>query len=559
MAVIEGSVVAPIGSNVTTRDLYNISPNVDTYGLDYWFPHESMGVVPVNQLTETVGKNLPVETVTYTILAGSDILHTYFNDYYFRVHMSPSVISLGNVLTEQTINIELWNAYLSSNTLASIGASNSDGLTLTNPGGLTAYKPLEYRTVTLQVSPTGAATIDGKLTFNFNLGSIVLAITGVRAILWGFAPDTAHKETVKYLTDVIPAIYGETSLSLKEIPRNLWNYSFYLRTVEEFALAKNIAKTYGHIGLGIPVWNQIRPLPKLLSGSTSITIDTTYIEIAQGDLCIVYVDYKTYEILEVLYMTSSSIVLKQANVINFPSNCYFMPLKPCVLDGTIDFSRGAGSRNSVSVNFQYTKGFTSESLTGIELYNGLPVITNATVVENSLTENFSHKIEFLDADIGDLVPVELEQNTRHRQNIAITAHSQTDIFKLKRMLDYFKGRYNYFYLPTFSNDCIAISNSLSAGATFISVKDTGLRYSPPKIIRIVGNVTEMIGVSGVTVAGSVETIGLATNLVNNISNITSIQIVTKVRLDTDVIELNYDLTQRKYMTCKFNAPVLEVL
>ena len=58
---------------------------------------------------------------------------SYFEDYYFRVHLLPGRINLGSLASEQSRTIEVWNARLTPNNLASITATGADGMTLTGP------------------------------------------------------------------------------------------------------------------------------------------------------------------------------------------------------------------------------------------------------------------------------------------------------------------------------------------------------------------------------------------------------------------------------------------
>ena len=48
---------------------------------------------------------------------------SYFEDFYFRVHLLPGRINLGSLASEQSRTIEVWNARLTPNNLASITAT----------------------------------------------------------------------------------------------------------------------------------------------------------------------------------------------------------------------------------------------------------------------------------------------------------------------------------------------------------------------------------------------------------------------------------------------------
>ena len=60
-------------------------------------------------------------------------LNSYLQDYYFRVHVRPSRIDLGNLLSSQTRQVEVWNAHLTSKLLASITRERVEGFVLSEP------------------------------------------------------------------------------------------------------------------------------------------------------------------------------------------------------------------------------------------------------------------------------------------------------------------------------------------------------------------------------------------------------------------------------------------
>src|SRR6478736_10477655 len=46
-------------------------------------------------------------------------INSFFDDWYNRIHLIPVVVNLNNVITDQTREITLWNAYLTNKTLTS--------------------------------------------------------------------------------------------------------------------------------------------------------------------------------------------------------------------------------------------------------------------------------------------------------------------------------------------------------------------------------------------------------------------------------------------------------
>ena len=77
---------------------------------------------------------------------------SFFDDWYNRIHLAPTALDVGNLVSAQTHQIEVWNAYRTPQQLAAITAQGNDGLTLTGPAAPpTTYAPLEARIYTLSV------------------------------------------------------------------------------------------------------------------------------------------------------------------------------------------------------------------------------------------------------------------------------------------------------------------------------------------------------------------------------------------------------------------------
>lgn len=103
-------------------------------------------------------------------LAGA-ISPGYDSDFYDRIHIYPSLFSLGNVLTDTTVRFKVWNSFFSDKSLVQIDEFGTTTLTIsepTPPGLAPAHYPslseYDYAAV---VSGTGPAAIVAKYSFLF--------------------------------------------------------------------------------------------------------------------------------------------------------------------------------------------------------------------------------------------------------------------------------------------------------------------------------------------------------------------------------------------------------
>lgn len=557
MAVLDGAELYTYTYPVTSQELDKLSDNLHAYTVDYWPPYGSDDLHYVFQHTEAVGKNLPVETVTYSISMGQ-VYESYFADFYNRIHVIPKSLDLGNITSLQTTQVEVWNAYLVPNSLTSIQILNLDGVTFTNASGLNTYAALESRFYTLTALADGQSIINGNVRLNFGTGSVSIPITGQRGFIFPFAPLTSYKETINWTSNVIQTISSEQVLALKDIPKQTLTYNYRFRTVNEFTLAKNIAKKYQHLTLVSPIWAQTVRIGAVALNATTINVKTDFMEISVGDLAVVYQNYLLYEVVEITAKTSTSVTIKQGITTTFTGNLCFIPAKICYTPKGFDFNRSSSSVNSLSVTFENTKGFTLSSISGYSTYLSLPIIETITPIESSITENFEREVEYINNDLGDLEPVSLVNYTKDRKVLNLFSHGQANIYKMKRLLDYFKGKKNYFYLPTFSADGEPVVTSLPISSTSIDIKYAGFSLTAPSLIRIIADVNTIVQVANVTKSISTETITFSSPIAAALTGIKSIQILTKCRCDTDNFSIDYDYSKHEYITAKVSIPVLEV-
>src|SRR3546814_15170582 len=91
---------------------------------------------------------------------------SYFDDFYNRIHIAPSRIDLGNLISVQTRNVVVWNAWLDQpRSLTALDFVAAGGITATGEGALPlAFAPLQQRTWSIAVGTEGPAVLDATLS-----------------------------------------------------------------------------------------------------------------------------------------------------------------------------------------------------------------------------------------------------------------------------------------------------------------------------------------------------------------------------------------------------------
>lgn len=526
--------------------------------LDGYHPFASD--ISTGKVNFTIVNNLPISQTTFPILAGH-VGKTYLHDFYFRIHLIPSSIALGSVLSLQTKEVTLWNAYFIDKTLSSIINTGLPDLTLTSPVTIPhLLKPLEEVLFVISVPVQGTAKIDGNFTFNVETEAPVLAITGQRVLLWPFSPLVDFSENRQWLTDIIQSRAGEQRFALREVPRVSLEYNFLFRSTNEFATAKRLAREYVANPMAIPAWSDVIPLTNLVAGQVTITFNTTNIELFVKQPIVFWASWESFEVQEILSFTSTSITLKEPLKNNF-TKCWASPVLIGFNDSEISITSNENYKKTGKINFTSVEILTSSAWT-TEMFQTIPVLTTTSIVSRGIVNAFSREQETFDSVMGLLAREDIETYTREVSKIALRASSQTELYNLRRFFDFLKGKFTAFWLPSFQPDFTPIVSTLLITEINIKVVSTKASESPPKFIRIVGKDSlgnpsiESFAVAGVsTNTDNTDTITFTLAATKTIFNISQIQLLTKVRLDTDTITFDHKARKNVFI----NATVREIL
>ena len=181
------------------------SGEIGEYSETHWPPY-----VARDGHGQIAGTRTDTQPVTENALPAAGALAPNFGaDWYDRIHVIPGRLALGNVISNLTRQIEVWNAWGSARMLSSVAASGTTGgITLAGqPAPPLGFGPLQSRLYTLTVSTAGDPVIDAGYAFDFGAERPLLSVTGRRIVVWSFRPDWSAgvTERLTWLTDVLAA------------------------------------------------------------------------------------------------------------------------------------------------------------------------------------------------------------------------------------------------------------------------------------------------------------------------------------------------------------------
>jgi len=407
--------------------------------------------------TYAVTSNLPVTTTPRTLTASK--VGSWFDDYYHRVHISPSKVDLGNTFGTQTRPVDVWNANLNPITLSSISGTGVDGMSVTSPSAVPFVFPtLRERRFTLNVSLDGPTIINGEFQFNFGDESVDLGITGRRVVTWPYPPNwkTPMSEIVAWKTEVLRAFDGsETRRELRTRPRRAFSYNLTLHGREPARL-DNLLWGWQNRNFALPVWMDKSPLlATVSSGATGLTVNTLDRSFVAGGLAILYADNRHYEIVEIDTLTGSTITLRRPVEATWVAGVSVYPCVIAHLPRQVTVRRMTDSVVSATVDFTCEPSSTDPYLptASAEMtYQGVEVISRQPNWAGSIDNQFDYAFETLDTDVGTILWYDTEAFPRISRNYNWLIKGREAIRKMREMLARRRGQMKPVYVPTWHAD-----------------------------------------------------------------------------------------------------------
>ena len=494
----------------------------------------------------TVQDNLPISEPAASVVGYPAT--SFLDDYYNRVHILPGVLSLGNLLSSQSREVEVWSAYFEPQLLSDIEAVGDDGITLQGPEDPpTSFAELESRLYSLSISTNGSPVIDAHYTFNFELDTPELVITGRRVVVWPFIPQTKHKEMLEWKTDILPSFNSEQRLALRAAPRQSFSYQFYFDP-KQFSKAKAIATQWAHRVYGIPVWSEATRLGSLSQGITEILMDTSFADYRANDIILIWSSDTDYLAAENLSVLADRITLKLPLERSF-TNAYVMPMRFSRTLQGIDFKRGPNELIVANGTFQVSANADLGSAVGYPQHRGKDVLTDHTIIVGDLSERISRSITAFDNGSG---PISVDVNSNwitSSKSLSFDTLTRQARWAARRWIHSRRGRQRGFWLPSWNQD-LRILEDVGSSASALTVEPISypLYYGVTDIMIQLKNGNRIFArvLSGAKNLDGNEVLTLDSQVGTSfaVADIDLACFMSHVRFNTDRVEINHDVAGR---------------
>lgn len=538
----------------------NVTDNIDdTYGGPW--PGDPDNAADFDYFHGSWTDNLPVSQPGNT-LTSAGMASVFLPDWYNRIHLIPATLDLGNLLSSQEREVEVWNAYFTAKNLTSVVEDGTQGINITYPveDPPTQFAALESRILDVSISTNGPPTVNATFTFVFPDESPVLTLTGRRVTIWAFEPERIWDEELEWKTDIISTRLAEQRIALRTAPRQKFNYRYSVDP-QRFMKIKAINTLWSHRVYGVPVWEQGRYVGALSAAAPSIAIDTDYADYREGGLLIVWDDDENFEAIEIDTINPTSIVLALPLEGSY-TNAFVAPLRLCrTLDGA-SYSRASNEEIIVGMGFLAGDNLDIGDEGDYDTYLSVPVMTDRTVVVEDINERIIRGVDVIDNGQGAIEVDTQKDYVDFRQMVSLSGRTRDRKWSLRQWLHARRGKQRSFWLPSWNRDLI-VAADIGSAATAMTVEyigyglylsDLGSKYI--MLVKTDGSVFYNTITSGADNGDGTETLVLSTAFGENIDadDVDFVSFLSHVRLDSDRVILQHGDAGR----INFAVPVTEV-
>jgi len=398
---------------------------------------------------------------------------SFKHDYYYRVHITPNPANLGNILATTIVQVEVWNAYFSNNTLASITETATDGISLT-PQNAPPYvfRPLEHNIYSLSVLTDGPATVDGTYTLNFSKGVETLSVVGSRVTTFPIPPqwDKRIVETLSWKTDVIVSYDGsEQRVSLRREPRREMRFDITTNNQETQKLDSLLMNWLAR-PFAIPVWqDETRLTSQALAGTYTVYLDTIGRDYVVGNSVIFFTSFDDVETAEIVAITDTSLDIKLPIISTQVEGTLVYPIRIGRLPDKMSTAFITPKVDTAKMSFNIIKN-DNDPLTEVpNTYRSVPILEDRPNYTEELKTGYNVNIEMLDNLLAEPY-VDLE-NGFNKVTTSFTwiKKNKADLQTLREMLHARRGRRTPIWVPTWNHDLTMVGSAL-LGSNILTVK-----------------------------------------------------------------------------------------
>jgi hypothetical protein len=408
--------------------------------------------------------------------------HSFTDDLYNRVYVSPRAIELGSMVAGQQREVAVWNAFIESTvTLTATDLVDGEGLGLDVPVALpAALLPLQERIWTITVLDDGPPSTQALLNFTFTgLDGVSVAITGTRLNAWMLPADwgLSIDESLNWLTDFQqPLRGGSTRIPLRAAPRRTWEFSI-VGDKRERRIIENLLYDWTSKSWALPVWTDMSRLSvPLIAGDNVVPVVTSGLDFNVGSVVMLWADATRYELQEVAEVGSGHLLLARGAASDWPIGTRLYPCRRARLTDAPSITRKSSQVITMRVRFEADEPCDWPAVAPSTTYLGIPVFEQRPETSNDPTSSYVRDVVVIDGDVGLVAVDDFSGLVTGRQTHAWKLYGRDQKTAHRSLLYWLQGRAQNIWLPTWQDD-LELAEPMTETGTVMAVNWCGVTRS----------------------------------------------------------------------------------
>ncbi len=370
--------------------------------------------------------------------------------------------------------------------------------------------------------------------------------------LWPFPVRQPVTEVLEWNTDTLITEAAEQRIALRTAPRSILTVS-HLLNAGDLARAAELARAGLVDTWTVPLWHLARPAASAVEAADlTVFVDTGEGFFAASGQAVIAADGVEALLVEV------SAVLPDRLELTAPAGVTLVhpivaPVGTGVLTRPLEIDRRRQGLGMVTATFTL-QGATDLSASIYPTHLELNVLTDPAVLRQPLAESIAQSVEYIDNGFGPIVIEPVLTHVQRRSTITLMDRGAAR-WTRRRWLYALRGRQRAFWLPTWGRELV-LQASVTSSATSVIVAataDPGVwigRHvmfditSGPVFREITNAIYDALGIR-LTIAAPGKSIPITT----------PIHLLTRVRLDTDRIEIEHFADRTEFAVSLIEIPV----
>ena len=427
------------------------------------------------------GFHVPVFPVqSYAVERAGYKVGSFFDDYYFRIHVLPRSIDVGNVLGVQTRVVSYWNAFpYDSVTIQSAAIEGDAGIFVTLPTGVTIpheSPPLEELTFEIVVTPAGPPSVDAAFVLDVEGVEYSVEIFGRRIVLFPFRPQWSSyvDETVTYPSWVIAAEDGteQSGETSGGYPERSFEYTTVAKDEIEAQKLENLLFAWQGRFFGLPIWTERKRLTSAVAaGATSIPFDTFGFSIEPGSLVVLLSD-DLNEIHEVDTVGPTGVTTVAPLESDWPEGSEVFPVAVAIVNPELQANRETVRVGRYPLSFDCEPTSTSPNAPALAAplsYLGDELMLDPINWSSAMTVRFSNDRKLFKYSSAKMLAYDRKGYSRYGRKHNWQLVNEESIHEFRGLLDRRRGMARPMWMPSGMRD-FTVKSTTGAVDSFINVE-----------------------------------------------------------------------------------------